>query len=125
MGTRDTSLAQSLPRAGTASAAHAVCVGIRARESSCTRLLGLGPDCIHKQVVFMEDITYLLGKRKTSNIRFQENEKKPKIVAFTPDQLKKSGEERYPDLVFVSCTNELGSGVLTCSKRDVHNHPPL
>ena len=40
-------------------------------------------------------------------------------------QLKKTGEEKYPDLVFVSCTNELGDGVLTCSRRDVYNHPPL
>ena len=39
--------------------------------------------------------------------------------------MKKTGEEKYPDLVFVSYTNELGSGVLTCCRRDVYDHPPL
>ena len=73
----------------------------------------------------MEDITNLLGKRKANDSLLQERETRPKVVAFTLDQLEESGKQQYPDLAFVSCINEHGDSVLTCSRRDLYNHPPL
>ena len=50
----------------------------RARAAVC-----IACDYIHKRVVFMEDITNLFGKQKTSDSRLQEKQKKkPKTVAF-------------------------------------------
>ena len=72
----------------------------------------------------------MLGKWKKNNshqAQLQEsNKKKAKIVSFTLEQLDKAGKEKYiTDLVFVAGINENGDGVLTCSRRDVYNHPPL
>ena len=73
----------------------------------------------------MEDVTNLLGKRNRNDSLSEECEKRPKVVAFTLDQLKEAGKQQYPDLSFVSCTNEHGDSVLKCSRRDLHSHPPL
>ena len=73
----------------------------------------------------MEDITNLLGKRKRDDGPLQDGEKRQKTDAFTLGQLETAGREKYPDLVFASCRKEQGVGALTCSRRDMYNHPPL
>ena len=73
----------------------------------------------------MEDITNVLGKRKKTDNPLEGSEKRPKVVSFTLGQLEEAGKQLYPDLAFMSCTNECGDSVLTCSRRDLHNHPPL
>ena len=72
----------------------------------------------------MEDVTNL-GKQTQNYSLVQESGKRPKVVAFTLDQLQEAGKQHYPDLAFVSCTNERGDNVLTCSRRDLHDHPPV
>ena len=75
----------------------------------------------------MEDITNLLGlgKRRPNDPQVQESEKRLKIVAFTLAELDKAGKEKYPDLVFATCTKVDGAGALTCCRKDMYNHPPL
>ena len=73
----------------------------------------------------MEDITNILGKRKTTDNLLEGSEKRPKVVSFTLGQLEEAGKQMYPDLAFIACTNECGDSVLTCSRRDLYNHPPL
>ena len=57
----------------------------------------------------------LLGNRIVNDT--QNMEKKLKVVAFTLKQLEEAGKQHYPDLAFVSCTNEHGDSVLTCSRK--------
>ena len=47
------------------------------------------------------------------------------IVAFTLNQLEEASKLLYPELVFASCVDENGNCALTCSRRDLYNHPPL
>ena len=51
--------------------------------------------------------------------------KRPKIIAFSLDQLEVAGKRQYPGLVFTSCMDEQGNSALMCSRRELHNHPPL
>ena len=60
----------------------------------------------------MEDITNVLGKRKKTDNPLEGSEKRPKVVSFTLGQLEEAGKQLYPDLAFMSCTNECGDSVL-------------
>ena len=73
--------------------------------------------------LIMEDVTNLLGKRKTNASHLQD--KRPRIVAFTLNQLEEASKLLYPELVFASCVDENRNCALTCSRRDLYNHPPL
>lgn len=42
--------------------------------------------------ILMEDITNLLGKQKADDSVLQEGEKRPKVVAFTLEQLEEAGK---------------------------------
>ena len=57
--------------------------------------------------LIMEDVTNLLGKRKTNASHLQD--KRPRIVAFTLNQLEEASKLLYPELVFASCVDEMGT----------------
>ena len=66
-----------------------------------------------------------LGKRKGNDLVACVDEKRPRVVEFTLRQCEAAGLDRYPELSFEWGTVSGGNCVLTCTRRDLYEHPPL
>ena len=83
--------------------------------------------CQAKTACRVVDCIVVMEKRKVDSYLLEDSGKRPKIVAFTLNQLEEAGKQWYSELVFASCTaNEHGrNSVLKRSRRGLYIRPPL
>ena len=72
--------------------------------------------------------TCTLRKRKGNDLAACVENKRPRVVTnveFTLRQCEAAGLDRHPELSFESRGTLSGNCVLTCTRHDVYEHPPL